>query len=111
MVGVPRDQVKALKGVRNLDGMFVGVSDEEILSAISILARKVGVLAEPAGATALAGLKKLVKQGVCKPDDRALVMVTGHGLKDIDGVLKAVEQKPLDVEDSLRDVENKLFKK
>jgi threonine synthase len=107
-VGVPRDQVKALRAVRESEGMFVAVSDEEILSAISILARKVGVLAEPAGATALAGLKKLVEIGVCGEHDRVVVMVTGHGLKDIDGVMKAVAQKPIAVEKTLEDVEEKL---
>ncbi len=109
-VGVPRDQVKALRAVRESGGQFVAVSDEEILFAISILARKVGVLAEPAGATGLAGLKKLVEMGVCGEKDRVAVLVTGHGLKDIEGVMKAVSQTPLAVEASLADVERKLQK-
>ncbi len=107
-VGVPRDQVKALRAVRESGGMFVAVSDDEILAAISTLARKVGVLAEPAGAAALAGLKKLVEQGVCGSRDRAVVMVTGHGLKDIDGVMKAVARKSIAVDKALEDVEEKL---
>ncbi|MFQ5864778.1 MAG: threonine synthase [bacterium] len=107
-VGIPRDQVKALRAVRESEGQFVAVSDEEILSAISILAKKVGVLAEPAGATGLAGLKKLIEQDVCGSQDRVAVMVTGHGLKDIEGMMKAVNQKPMEVENSLDDVEEKL---
>jgi threonine synthase len=109
-VGIPRDQVKALRAVRESGGQFVAVSDDEILSAISILARKVGVLAEPAGATGLAGLKKLVELGVCGEKDRVAVLVTGHGLKDIEGAMKAVSQTPLAVEASLEDVERKLQK-
>jgi len=107
-VGIPRDQVKALRAVRESGGQFVAVSDEEILGAISTLARKVGLLAEPAGATGLAGLKKLVDMGVCGERDTAAVFVTGHGLKDIDGVMKAVERTPIAVEKSLEDVEEKL---
>lgn len=104
-VGIPRDQVKALRAVRESGGQFVAVNDEEILSAISMLARKVGVFAEPAGATGLAGLKKLVEMGVCGEKNRVAVLVTGHGLKDIEGVMKAVSRTPVAVEKSLDHVE------
>jgi threonine synthase len=107
-VGIPRDQIKALQAARESGGRFVAVSDREILEAITILARKTGVFAEPAGAAALAGLKKLAEQGFCGSRDSAVVIVTGHGLKDIDGTLKAVSQMPLSVETNLEDVEEKL---
>lgn len=107
-VGIPRDQIKALKAARESGGRFVAVSDGEILEAISTLAGTVGVFAEPAGATALAGLKKLAGQGLCRPDDRVLVMVTGHGLKDINGVMKAVTSSPIPVENSLDQVAEKI---
>ncbi|MCK6623167.1 MAG: threonine synthase [Calditrichaceae bacterium] len=107
-VGVPRDQVKALKAARESGGRFTAVSDEEILSAISLLARSAGVFAEPAGAAALAGLKKLAAQGACGRQDRVVVVVTGHGLKDIDGVMQAVSRQPLQVENDLEDVAEKI---
>ncbi len=107
-VGVPRDQIKALKAAKESEGKFIAVSDEEILEAISILARRAGVLAEPAGATALAGLRRMANQGSLGANASALVMVTGHGLKDIDGVLKAVEQEPITVLPSLEAVEEGL---
>jgi len=100
-VGVPRDQIKALKAVRESGGQFLAVSDEEILAAISDLATHFGVLAEPAGAAAFAGLKKLAEQGQIAADQSALAMVTGNGLKDIEGVMKAVHQQPLLIEPSL----------
>lgn len=107
-VGVPRDQVKALKAARESGGRFVAVSDQEILFAISLLAKSAGIFAEPAGAAALAGLKKLAEQGVCGQQDRAVVMVTGHGLKDIEGVMQAVSRQPLNVENDLREVGQKI---
>ncbi len=107
-VGVPRDQIKALRAVRESEGQFVTISDSEILSAISLLTRKVGVFAEPAGAAAFAGLKKMAVSGICGENDRVVVMVTGNGLKDVDGAMKAVKQEPLVVENSLEDVERKL---
>jgi threonine synthase len=109
-VGIPRDQIKALKSVRESGGQFVAVSDKEILSAISLLAKTAGVFAEPAGAAAMAGLRKLVGEGAIGRQDSVVVMVTGHGLKDIDGVMKAVSHQPLEVENALKDVEKKIGK-
>ena len=107
-VGVPRDQVKALRAVRESGGQFVAVSDEEILAAMRTLARSVGVFAEPAGATALAGLKRLAEAGVCGSKTRVVVLVTGNGLKDIEGAMQAATAEPVLVENSLADVERRL---
>ena len=107
-VGIPRDQVKALKAVRESEGGFIAVSDHQILDAISNLAKKVGVLAEPAGAAAMAGLYKFAQQGKISSQQTAVVMVTGNGLKDIDGVMKAVDRKLVEVENALEDVAEKL---
>ncbi len=103
-VGVPRDQVKALRAVRESQGKFIAVSDDEILAALALLATTVGVLAEPAAAASLAGLKKLVAGGELHSNERVVVMVTGSGLKDIDGVMHAVNRQTLRVENSLLDV-------
>jgi threonine synthase len=107
-VGIPRDQVKALKAVRESEGEFIAVSDQEILDAISNLARKAGILAEPAAAAGMAGLYKFAQQGKISSQQTAVVMVTGNGLKDIDGVMKAVDRMPVEVENVLEDVAEKL---
>jgi len=108
-VGIPRDQVKVLRAVRESNGRFITVTDDEILNSISLLAKSVGVLAEPAGAAGFAGLKKLVKEDVLNESDTVVVLVTGNGLKDIDGVLEAVKNQPVKVENSLDDVKKKLL--
>ncbi len=107
-VGVPRDQVKALAAVRESQGEFVAVSDEEILAAMSVLARTAGVFAEPAGATGMAGLIKLAHLGRLPAASTVVVMVTGNGLKDIAGVMKAVHRQPLIVENDLAEVATQL---
>lgn len=107
-VGVPRDQIKALRAVREADGQFITVSDSEILTAMSVLARRVGVFAEPAGATALAGARKLCETGGLGQDDEVAVFITGNGLKDVEGAMKAVNQLPIFVENSLADVAAKI---
>lgn len=89
-VGLPRDRIKALRAVRETDGAYVTVSDEEILAAMRVLGRECGVFAEPAGAASLAGLIKTAREGTVGSDERVVVLVTGNGLKDVESALKAV---------------------
>jgi threonine synthase len=92
VAGLPRDRIKALRAVRETDGAFIRVSDEQILEAIPVLAQGCGVFAEPAAAAAYAGLVQAVERGLVSPDDRIVVLATGSGLKDIASVMKAVGQ-------------------
>jgi len=101
-VGYPRDQQKALKAVKESGGEFITVSDSEILQSISFLAENAGVFAEPAGAAAFAGFKKLSEK---LQNKEIVVMVTGNGLKDIAGVMKAVKSHPILIENDIREVE------
>ncbi len=94
-VGMPRDRIKALRAVRQTGGEFVAVSDEEILDAMRVLARRAAVFAEPAGATGYAGLAKLVREGRIDPEERIVVLVTGNGLKDVASAIKATGQPHL----------------
>ncbi len=89
--GLPRDRLKALAAVKETGGAYLSVTDDEILAAIPALARGCGVFAEPAGATAYAGLVKAVNQGLVSPDERIVVLNTGNGLKDVASAMKAVE--------------------
>jgi threonine synthase len=82
-VDAPRDAVKALAAVRTTGGAYVLVEDHAILQAILPLARLGGVFAEPAGATAYAGLQRAVAMGLVEADETIVVVNTGSGLKDI----------------------------
>jgi len=90
--GLPRDRLKALAAVKETDGAFLCVSDEEILDAITQLARDCGVFAEPAGAAAYAGLIKAGKEDRLVSGETVVVVNTGNGLKDVASAMKAVEQ-------------------
>jgi threonine synthase len=107
-VGKPRDQIKCLAAVRESTGRMISVSDDDILIAIRSLADTTGIMAEPAGAVGLAGLLKLVKEGIATSRESALILVTGHGLKDVNGVMKAAVQQPVTVGPTLIDVETQL---
>ncbi len=88
-VGVPRDAIKALRAARESNGMYIAVSDDEILEAMRVLGRKVAVFAAPTVATGFAGLLKLLRENRIDRDERVVVLVTGNGLKDIKTAIKA----------------------
>lgn len=93
-VSQPRDQVKALRGVRESGGAFVVVSDEAILRGMSALATRLGVFAEPAAAAVFPGLRQALHDRVISPEEEVVLVVTGHGLKDIAAARRAAEGNP-----------------
>lgn len=93
-VDLPRDGVRAVRAARETGGQYILVSDAEILAAIASLG-KVGIFAEPAGATAYAGLVKAVQQGLVDPETPVLVINTGSGLKDVRAAMQAVVEAPV----------------
>ena len=95
VAGLPRDRNKALAAVRETDGAYIAVSDQEILDAIPIIARNTGVFSEPAAAASYAGLVKAVDQELVDPHERIVVMLTGSGLKDIKSAMKTVPAPPI----------------
>ncbi len=99
-VNAPRDAVKALRAVRESGGAFVLVEDEAIMQAILPLARLGGVFAEPAGATALAGLIEARRQDLIQADETVVVINTGCGLKDVPAAMK-VAGEPIVIPPSL----------
>ena len=88
-VGVPRNPIKAIRAIRESNGICVNVSDEEILAAMRLLGRTQGVFAEPAGATGTAGIKKAIELGLIEKDASVVSVVTGNGLKDVNNAIKA----------------------
>ncbi|MGB9661379.1 MAG: threonine synthase [Moorellaceae bacterium] len=88
-VGVPRNPEKALRAVRDSGGTMINVSDEEILQAMRLLGRTCGVFGEPAGVAGLAGLVRAVHEGIVRPEEKVVCLVTGNGLKDVANAIKA----------------------
>ena len=87
---LPRDRIKAMRAVTETGGAYIRVSDDEILASMPLLARGSGVFAEPAGATAYAGLIKAVATGLVTAAEEVVVLSTGSGLKDVASAMKAV---------------------
>ncbi len=88
-VGHPRNFIKGMRAITESDGAFIGVSDEEILEAIPMLARKAGVFGEPAGVAGAAGVRRAVAAGIIGRAESVALIVTGNGLKDIQSAIRA----------------------
>lgn len=94
-VGIPRNPLKALRAVKDSDGEWVSVSDEDILKAMAILGSLEGIFGEPAGVTAIAGIKEAISLGIIKNDESVVAIVTGNGLKDPLNAQKAITSPKL----------------
>jgi len=86
-IGNPASWKKAWRVIRETEGTVEQVSEVEIAMAKAEIGAE-GIGCEPASAVTLAGLKKLVKQGFVKPGEMAVLVLTGHALKDADFTLK-----------------------
>ncbi len=80
---------------RDQSGGSIGcVSDDEILAAYKLLARKEGIFGEPASAASVAGLIKMVNQGLKLAGRKVVCVITGTGLKDPNLPAKFAEPVP-----------------
>jgi threonine synthase len=71
---------EALAAIRRSGGAAVAVSEAEIISAVRGLASG-GLYAEPTSAVAAAALSALLRQGVIRPEETTVALLTGGGLK------------------------------
>jgi len=83
LIGYERDGSYTLRLVRGSGGMAVAVSDDDIRAAMSALAHRQGLLAEPTGASSVAAAHILLTSGRIQKDAVIVCMVTGHGYKDM----------------------------
>ncbi len=90
-IGAPVNAEKALTAIRMTGGLAETVTDEEILCMQRDLARKEGIGVEPASAASVAGIRKLVENGMIDRNEKIVCVVTGHLLKDPDTVIKQCE--------------------
>ena len=82
-IGNPASWQKAVQALRSTGGWCEQVSEQEIAIAKAEIGAE-GIGCEPASAVTLAGLKKLVADGRVGTEDRVVLILTGHTLKDSD---------------------------
>jgi threonine synthase len=84
-IGSPVSWKKALRSVIRSGGRVITVSEQEIADAKAIIGRD-GIGCEPASATTVAGIRKLVAAGFIRRQESVVAVLTGHVLKDPDYV-------------------------
>jgi threonine synthase len=80
-IGDPADGVEALQVVRSTGGRVEAIGDQAVVEAIELLARTTGVFGETAVGVTIATVARLAADGVFRPGERVVALVTGHGLK------------------------------
>ena len=80
-IGNPASWRKAARVIEEMGGWCEQASEQEIALAKAQIGAE-GVGCEPASAVTLAGLKKLVEQGRVTREERVVLILTGHTLKD-----------------------------
>jgi len=86
-IGNPVSWMKALKTIRETDGIVEIVSDSGIMDAKAVV-DAAGVGCEPASAASVAGAKKLHEDGMIDRNDEVVCILTGHLLKDPEATVR-----------------------
>jgi threonine synthase len=116
-IGDPASFDRGVKAIRSTNGIVISVPDEELLEAKAVVDAS-GIGCEPASAASIAGTRQLVRQGVVKPDERVVALLTGHVLKDPETILDfhrrtdgalAIPNEPLSIEPTLSALEAAVF--
>lgn len=76
----------ALRVLQDSEGFGIRLTDDEILSAQKMLAERSGLFCEPSSAATLAAYFNCREQGKIKDKASVVLMLTGHGLKDVQAV-------------------------
>ena len=87
LVKTPFNGHTAIRTMRESKGFGVKVNDFEIIDAIKMLGKE-GVFAEPAAALPLSGLVKALDEELISRDEKIVLVITGHGLKDPSALVK-----------------------
>ena len=81
-IGNPANWAGALAARDESGGAIDVVTDEEIIEAYGLMARREGIFCEPASAASVAGLIKQARVGTDFSSSTVVCIITGNGLKD-----------------------------
>jgi len=116
-IGNPASYERAVRAIRDTDGVVTTVTDDEILEAKAVVDAS-GTGCEPASAASVGGTRRLIQEGIIRTGDRVVAVLTGHVLKD-PGVVTRYHQeteplpkranRPIEIEARLAEVERVLY--
>lgn len=103
-IGNPASHDRAVAAMRATRGVVTTATDAEILAAKRMIDRA-GVGCEPASAASVAGVRRLVAEGVIGPDEEVAAILTGNLLKDPEILLQNQRTDIREVEPTLASIE------
>jgi threonine synthase len=106
-IGDPASYTRAVRVIRETNGVVLAVSDAEILEAKAVVDAS-GVGCEPASAASVAGVRALASRGMIGRGDVVVSVLTGHILKDPEILLQSHANRPIEIEPDLGAVERVL---
>jgi threonine synthase len=115
-IGDPASYDRAVRAIRETNGVVIDLSDAEILDAKAVVDAS-GVGCEPASAASVAGARSLAARGLIRRGDSVVAVLTGHILKDPGILLQyhrdtdpppALANRPLEIDADLGAVERVL---
>jgi threonine synthase len=83
------DAPRALRALKESNGMMASVTDGETLDELFVCTRREGILVEPTSATVLSAGKEMREQGKIYTDEKVVFVLTGSGFKTIDVMIKS----------------------
>ncbi|HUQ84297.1 MAG TPA: threonine synthase [Gemmatimonadaceae bacterium] len=115
-IGDPASFDRGVDAIRFTNGVVTSVSDDQIMDAKAVIDAS-GVGCEPASAASVAGVRRLVAEGIIGASDRVVAVLTGHVLKDPGALLRyhqelspapAYANPPIEIDASVEAVERVL---
>ena len=103
-IGNPASHHRAVAAMRATRGVVTTATDAEILEAKRTIDRA-GVGCEPASAASVAGVRRLVAEGVIGPNDEVVAVLTGSILKDPEILLQNQRSDIREVDPTLASIE------
>jgi threonine synthase len=91
-IGNPASWHSAIEARDTSGGLIDSVTDEQILDAYRLVARREALFCEPASAASVAGLLKMHAAGAVDPGQVIVCTLTGNGLKDTQWALDSAAQ-------------------
>ena len=77
------DGEATLDAIYRTKGLSVAVSDADILDAMHLIAQEEAIVAEPASATTIACVRKLLQQGLIREEEHVACILSGNGMRDL----------------------------
>lgn len=94
-IGNPASWQYAVNAASESNGKIDEVTDEEIVAAYRLIAKREGVFAEPGSAASIAGVIKHVNAGFIAKGSTVVAVLTGNGLKDPSTAIDVNNVKPV----------------